>query len=124
MPPELNTSASWESYWDGIKLAYLEWLTGLDQANAALEEDYQTLRMLYASSDDMSSRIIKQSGLRMTPPEEVTKSVDDYKRRLQHNPDPDTSKLRHTANINNFAGPSSTSDHVASSSSSSSNHEV
>jgi hypothetical protein len=126
VPPELNTSASWESYWEGVKLAYPEWSTGLDRAKAALEEDYWTLRMLYASSDDILSRVIKQSGLRMTLHEELTKFVDNYKRqrRLQQSIDPATLNSRYTTNLHDFAGPPSPLDPVASSSSSSSNHEV
>jgi hypothetical protein len=82
--------------------------------------------MLYASSDDILSRVIKQSGLRMTLHEELTKFVDNYKRqrRLQQSIDPATLNSRYTTNLHDFAGPPSPLDPVASSSSSSSNHEV
>ncbi|KAH0031494.1 hypothetical protein KCU78_g2804, partial [Aureobasidium melanogenum] len=129
VPPELNTSASWEDYWDGIKLAYPDRLTGLDRAKAGLEEDYWTLRMLYASSDDMLSRVIKQTGLRITLHEELTKFVDNYKRqqRRQQNSDQAAFNPRHSSNLSEFRGsvsrPSSVSG-PGSTSSSSSDHEI
>ncbi|OBW63891.1 MAG: Uncharacterized protein AUREO_060440 [Aureobasidium pullulans] len=128
VPPELNTSASWEDYWEGVKLAYPDWSTGLDRAKAALEEDYWTLRMLYASSDDMLSRVIKQSGLRMTLHEELTKFVDNYKRQQRRHQNSNLAAFnpRYSA-LSEFGGSSSRPSSAlgpGSTSSSSSDHEI
>lgn len=76
---ELNTAVSWDSFWEGVKLAYPDWSGGFDRAKVALDQDYWNLRMLFNSSDKQLSRVVKQSGLRIVIHEELTKFVDNYK---------------------------------------------
>jgi hypothetical protein len=79
VPIELNTAVSWDSFWEGVKLAYPDWSGGFDRAKVALDQDYWNLRMLFNSSDKQLSRVVKQSGLRIVIHEELTKFVDNYK---------------------------------------------
>lgn len=79
VPIEFNTAVSWDSFWEGVKLAYPDWSGGFDRAKVALDQDYWNLRMLFNSSDKQLSRVVKQSGLRIVIHEELTKFVDNYK---------------------------------------------
>jgi hypothetical protein len=88
VPPELNTSANWESYWDHVKLAYSEWSVRLDRARVALESDYWNLRMLFNTSDERLARVVEQGGLRMVIHEELTKFVDQYKQQQRRQQQP------------------------------------
>lgn len=124
LPPELNNAASWEAFWEAVKLAYPEWSSGFDRAKAALEEDYWNLKMLLTSSDKNLSRIVKQTGLRVTIHEELSKFVDIYKRqqRQQHSspradqgPSYATNIDAHTISSDSSSSPAqshSSSDHL------------
>lgn len=105
LPPELNNTASWEAFWEAVKLAYPDWSSGFDRAKAALEEDYWNLKMLLTSSDKNLSRVVKQTGLRMTIHEELSKFVDIYKRQqrqLHSSPRSDQAPLRATTSHAEF----------------------
>ena len=79
VPPELNTAASWESFWDHVKLAYSNWSIQLDRARVALETDCWDLRLLFNSSERQLARVVEQGGLRIVILEELTKFIDQYK---------------------------------------------
>ena len=88
VPPELNTAANWESFWDHVKSAYSEWSVQLDRARVALESDCWNLRMLFNSSDERLARVVEQGGLRIVILEELTKFVDSYKQQQRRRQQP------------------------------------
>jgi hypothetical protein len=79
VPPELNTAASWESFWDHMKLAHSNWSIQLDRAYVALETDCWGLRLLFNSNERQLARAVEQGGLRIVILEELTKFIDQYK---------------------------------------------
>jgi len=79
VPPELNTAASSESFWDHIKLAYSDWSIQLDRARVALKTDCWDLRVLSNSNVRQLAREVEQGGLRIVSLEELTKFIDQYK---------------------------------------------
>jgi hypothetical protein len=109
VPPELNTASNWEKFWDGIKLTYSDWSSNLDRARVGLETDCWNLRMLFNSSDELLSQVVKQGGLRIVILEELTKFVDLYKQQRRQ---------RQQSNPGLRAGPSSVTSITSNSSSS------
>lgn len=46
VPLELNTTPSWEVFWERLKIAYPDRSAGFDRSKVTLEQDYWNLRSL------------------------------------------------------------------------------